>query len=216
MIHNWNPQLTYEVFDNDGDEIKFFRGGAELKDAMQVFTDISNFEGAMSIHSSLASISIVLCVIQFVKNLDFHPRMGLVSRTIGNAANDMIFFLMLFCTVVMIYSFLGMIQYGSSVTAFASVGDSFQTLLVMLLGEFGDFKEEMDDVSSGITTLFFWTFFIICYFILMNAFLAIIVEAYDNTKAGYDSISYTDSLGGLYRLISKKNQYGGKWRMRSE
>jgi len=213
MVNSWKPSLTYDIFADPTDTLKYFRGGSEMKEAMQVFSDVESFNGAIALHSSLASISVVLCVIQFVKNLDFHPRMGLVSKTIGNAAGDMLFFFMLFFAVVMIYSFLGMIQYGSSVPAFSTVFQSFQTLLIMLLGEFNDYKEEMDMVSIGITTLYFWTFYVTCFFILMNAFLAIIVEAYDNTKRGFDEISYTDALPGLLRYFFRRPERGGEWRI---
>jgi hypothetical protein len=72
---------------------------------------------------------------------------------------------------------------------------AMHTLLLMLCGEFGDVQEQMSEVNSYITTVYFWTYFVICYFVLMNALLAIVVQAYESTKAGFDEFSYV-SLGG--------------------
>ena len=83
---------------------------------------------------------------------------------------------------------MGVIQYGSTMDEFQSIMYSMQTMLVMLLGEFLDQKDDMQKVDESISNLFFWTYYMMCYFILMNAFLAIIVEAYEQTKKGFDGI----------------------------
>lgn len=58
----------------------------------------------------------------------------------------------------------------------------------------------MDAADTSVSVLFFWTFMMMCYFILINAFLAIIVEAYEQTKSGFDEISYTDSFWHLLEM----------------
>ena len=205
----WTPSLTYNVVSDLSAVHNPLRAGDGFPDSLQFFSDVHQFSLARELHLTMACISLVLCNVQLIKTLDFHPRMGLVSRTIGNAAAAMAFFFALFFGVVVIYAFLGSIQYGSSLDSFSTTMDAVQTLLIMLCGEFGDFKEQMDEVNTGITLLFFWSFFCICYFILMNAFLAIIVEAYEAAKSGFDDFSYSDAFWVIFkRALSRKRAAG--------
>ena len=56
---------------------------------------------------SLVAVSLVLLCMQTLKNLDFHPRMGLITQTLRHASTDLTFFMMLFGIVHTIYAFLG-------------------------------------------------------------------------------------------------------------
>jgi len=199
MSFQWNPSLEYDVAKDGSSSNNFLKAGAGFEDGLQVFADVAAFSRARTVHLTTACISLVFCATQLIKNLDFHPRMGLVSRTIGKAATAMSFFFALFVAVVMIYSLLGAIQYGDSLAAFESPSAAFQTLLVMLCGEFGNDRLDMISVNSFVTSVYFWTFFFICFFILVNAFLAIVVEAYEEAKEGFDEFSYTDAVVFLVR-----------------
>jgi hypothetical protein len=150
---DWSPTLTYEVNADLTGENNLIRAGPGFADGLQVFEDVGQFSDARGLHLTMACISLVLCNIQLVKNLDFHPRMGLISRTIGRASSAMAFFFLLFFGVMAVYAFLGTIQYGGTLTSFGTVIEAFQTLLIMLCGEFGDFKEEMDEVNQAITNM---------------------------------------------------------------
>jgi hypothetical protein len=118
MAKGWEPKLEYEVFEDPDGPHAYFKAGDGLLDCVQVMNDVTEFSKARTLHKTMASISLVLCCIQMVKNLDFHPRMGLITRTISHAAGPMFFFFILFFTVVLVYAFMGTIQYGSSMDEF--------------------------------------------------------------------------------------------------
>lgn len=204
MARGWEPQLDYAILKDPASGHSYFKAGDSMLDCVQVFNDVTEFSKASTLHKTMASVSLILCCIQMIKNLDFHPRMGLITRTISNAAGTMFFFFILFFMVVLVYAFMGTIQYGSSMEEFRSLGVSIEFLFFMLLGEFFDTREGMDEQSNSVNVMFFWTFMMICYFILINAFLAIIVEAYEKTKGGFDAISYTDAIFGLGVKIQAK------------
>ena len=212
LTHNWSPALSYDVLHDLQAANNYLRPGNSLNAGLSMFADVTSLNNKREVHLTTACVSLVLCSTQLIKNLDFHPRMGLISRTIGKAASAMTFFFLLFFSVVVIYAFLGHIQYGNSMQSFATLSEATQTLLVMLLGEFGNTQEAMIEVSTGITALYFWTFFLICFFILMNAFLAIIVEAYEAAKSDFDAFSYTDAITVLARRVynfrnKKRNRF---------
>ena len=69
--------------------------------------------------------------------------MGLITRTIAHAAAPMVFFFLLFGAVVLVYAFMGTVQYGSTMEEFSGIGNSIETLLYMVLGEFYDTRVSM-------------------------------------------------------------------------
>ncbi|GMH99824.1 hypothetical protein TrVE_jg2120 [Triparma verrucosa] len=207
MVLDWNPEIQYSIYDDEYATHHPLKAGDGILAASQTMFDIQNFVSARKVHSTLAALSLIMSCVQLVKNLDFHPRMGLITRTIAHAAGAMLFFFTLFFSVVVVYSFMGVIQYGSTMDNFQNLTYSMQTMLIMLLGEFLDAKEVMDEVDQSITNLFFWTYYMICYFILMNAFLAIIVEAYEQTKRGFDAVSHTDAIWNMIDQIKGAVKY---------
>ena len=83
---------------------------APAEDAFELLDKAQRIVNLWSNYVLVTSIAVMMLCLQFMKNLDFHPKMGLVTKTFGAAAMDLIFFLMLFMIVHTIYSFVGCIM----------------------------------------------------------------------------------------------------------
>ena len=91
---------------------------------LQATEDMARFQDLLDSFSSLVQLrstySTILCssllvtCLQTLKNLDFHPKLGIVTKTIRGAASDLIFFAVLFLIVQTIYGFLGVLLFGKS------------------------------------------------------------------------------------------------------
>ena len=112
-------------------------------------------------------------VFQLLKNLDFHPRMGLVSRTIRIAAFDLFFFFILMGLITGLYAILGTLIFGRESNNFATVSHSTVTMLSALAGLYSHPSDD-DSVSQ----LFYWSYMLVSFFVMLNALLAIIIDAY--------------------------------------
>ena len=55
----------------------------------------------------VVSISLILVVLQSLKNMHFHPRLGIITRTLGGASDDLVFFSILFVMLHVIFAYLG-------------------------------------------------------------------------------------------------------------
>lgn len=108
----------YDVLEDRSATNNVVRAGDGLLDGLQLFSDVQHFASARNVHLTTACISLVLCSMQLIKNLDFHPRMGLISQTIARAAGPLSFFTVLSLSVILIYAFLGIVQYGNSMPQF--------------------------------------------------------------------------------------------------
>ena len=70
---------------------------------------------------------------------------------------------------------------GNFTEAYSNLGFAWLTGLQMLMGNYSP----QDDVGQTFwTDLFYWTYMLVSFFLLLNALLAIIVEAYDKVKQG--------------------------------
>ena len=79
-----------------------------------------------------------LFLMRIFKLLDFQPQMGILTRTISRAMDDLMHFFLLLILVLMMYVCMGTIIFGPTLEVFSSMTNSLQTVFDMLLGEFGD------------------------------------------------------------------------------
>jgi len=108
--------------------------------------------------------------------------MGLVTRTIERSFVDLAHFILLFLFVTSAYSLVGHITFGSEIYEFSSISLAFETCMHFILGDL-DVKHDMDFLPNKATVvLFFWSFTLIVFFILINVLLAILVDAYVDVK----------------------------------
>jgi hypothetical protein len=90
-----------------------------------------------------------------LQKLNFHPRMGVISRTISNALEDLIFFFVLFGLIVFCYAYLGCLLYGKLVSEFSGILLAVPTMLLTLCGMY-DYTSIPDSLTLT-TQLFFWS-----------------------------------------------------------
>ena len=109
------------------------------------------------------------------------------------------FWMTLFGIVAAIFAFIGFVLFGSYSGAFASLGPSFSTCLQMVLQNYDPSLEIELSPQAQLSTAYYWTFQIITNFVLLNALLAIIVEAYDGSKRAAEQESFSDPFWIYYQ-----------------
>ena len=136
----------------------------------------------MGEYSSLNVANIVLMLLRLLHYMHFQPQLGVVTRTVGRAASDMVHFFILFFIVVISYSFLSHLIFGATIEQFSTFGLTMQTMVNVLLGrvDIGAITTEMHDTSGS---LFFYSYIVLGFLILLNMLLAIILDAYSVVKS---------------------------------
>ena len=101
-------------------------------------------------------------------------------------------------------SFLGVVVFGNVSDAFSTWGSAFVSNLYMLLGIYEP-QDDMDVAAQpGVANLYYWSYTVIGFFILLNAFLAIVVEAYANVKGDADSKAELDPLNNRVQSLLRR------------
>jgi len=101
-----------------------------------------------------------------------------LSYTVTNAAKDCGLFLLIFAMVIFSYAQAFHIAFGTDIAEYKTLLDAVFGLFKTLLGDF-DF-EAMKARNAYLGPLLFITFEIVCYFIFLNMFLAILNKTYSD------------------------------------
>eukprot|EP00949_MAST-11_sp_MAST-11-sp1_P002783 g2783.t1 len=125
--------------------------------------------------------SVIIMLFRTLNMFDFQPRVGLVTRTLERAAGDLFHFIVVFLLVIFGYSVVGYLNFGHSIEAFSTMSSSVVTCFEILLGEIG-VNEELREKQTISRVLWFWSYILLAFFILINILLAIIIDAYVEVK----------------------------------
>jgi hypothetical protein len=130
---------------------------------------------------STRSISFVLLYLQYLQLIFYfnaHPRMAILYQTMVKCFQDMAHFLFLFSVLFFFLSYMAYFQFGDLLPGHATFLKSSISQFRMIFGEF-IYDEEADALTSS-QYLLYWaysgTFMIVAFFILLNFFLAIVVD----------------------------------------
>lgn len=104
-----------------------------------------------------------------------------LTNTLTTALPEVVTFLIMFAIVFIAYGFMANLLFGSALVQYASFERTLITLFLMTLGEF-DYAE-FDGVSKIFAPIFFFTFILFVFFVLLNMFIGIVGEAYNKESA---------------------------------
>ena len=186
-------ESTYRVLRDPEAQARFFATSPE--EEFKYLSLLRQLEGIghyVRIYSTTSGMAIVFLIFRLLKSLDFQPRMGLVTRTIAVASTDLIHFMMLFALVFLGYAVVGVLMFGHQFQGMSGFGTAVQTLLMMLLSlDSTKFWTEMDHAAGNgmnfIFQIYIWTYLLLAFFILLNIFLAILIDSYASVKAESES-----------------------------
>ncbi|EKX37118.1 hypothetical protein GUITHDRAFT_116695 [Guillardia theta CCMP2712] len=183
-------------------QARHFRTNNQVEaEFLQLVKQGKQISDSMSVYSFFAGVSIVLFVFRMLKGLDFQERMGLVTRTIARAAGDLWHFILLFGIVLFGYAVVGNMLFGHQYEGMKDLSTSILTLLIFLLSlDTTQFYAPMSHAASdGAFHIFLWSYLFIAFFILLNIFLAILVDAYAKVKE--ETEGTTGLIGELMQVL---------------
>eukprot|EP00746_Dinoflagellata_sp_MGD_P149948 gnl/MRDRNA2_/MRDRNA2_81913_c0_seq2.p1 gnl/MRDRNA2_/MRDRNA2_81913_c0~~gnl/MRDRNA2_/MRDRNA2_81913_c0_seq2.p1 ORF type:complete len:913 (+),score=157.02 gnl/MRDRNA2_/MRDRNA2_81913_c0_seq2:243-2981(+) len=124
----------------------------------------------------IAAVFPMVCILRLFKAFSAQPRMALVTSTLAASANDILHFGIAFCSVFFTYAVLGMITFGRTSVYFSRFEDALSVCFEIIFGSFE--MEELYDSGRTLAALFFSSFVIIVFFIMLNMLMAMIMDGY--------------------------------------
>mmetsp|Transcript_15443 Transcript_15443/g.29717 ORF Transcript_15443/g.29717 Transcript_15443/m.29717 type:complete len:1112 (+) Transcript_15443:17-3352(+) len=158
---------------------------ADLATAVYKLEMLGSFQSA---YVACCGVNLFLFLLRILKLLDFQPNMGILTRSVSRAMNDLMHFCVLLVIVLGVYVAMGTVIFGPTVEAFSTLERALQTTFDMLLGDFADTEQALlsHDMDDGLLTipavLFFYSFMSIVFLVILNFLLAIVVDAFADEK----------------------------------
>ncbi|XP_030753981.1 polycystin-2-like isoform X2 [Sitophilus oryzae] len=152
----------------------------KIKNKPTAYGNLEYPEVAYSTFKVIGALLLFFVYIRTFKYLNFNKRMAQLNDTIKQCSKDIMGFSVMFFVAYFAYAELGYLVFGSEVKSYSTFGFSMFTLLRTILGDF-DF-EEIHKANWIVAPIYFLSFIILVFFVLLNMFLAIINDTYSDVK----------------------------------
>ena len=147
------------------------------------------FEKCSEIVSSILLVNFVILLLMLINVFtyyEFQPRLQIINKTFGYAAAPLGQFVILFLVIFIGFAVLGHTFFGSSSRDFASFENSLVVLFEGVMGNM-DVGPTIGNTNLGYVgslpgQIFFFGWVVLAFLLLMNIFIAILMDAYSAAK----------------------------------
>ncbi|XP_017156666.1 polycystic kidney disease 2-like 2 protein isoform X1 [Drosophila miranda] len=132
------------------------------------------------IYVDMMAVLAFLVWIKIFKFISFNKTLIQFTTTLRRCSKDLIGFSIMFGIVFLAYAQLGLLLFGTEHPDFNNFLTSVLTMIRMILG---DFQYNLIQQSNRVLgPIYFLTYIVLVFFILLNMFLAIIMQTYNSVK----------------------------------
>ena len=178
--------------------------GDGMREVQSAFAELQRIVDSLILYYSINGINVLLLIVRCLKLMDFQPRLGIVTRSITLAGADLMHFIIIAGFVFLGYAMMAHLIFGNNIDYFRSFGSSVDTCFDILLGDISANAElrELPGLQGIAGVLFFWSYMILVFMVLLNFLLAIIVDAFSEIKENTtDTVGVDTELG---QMLSEK------------
>ncbi|KAG8250081.1 polycystic kidney disease 2-like 1 protein isoform X1 [Homalodisca vitripennis] len=162
-----------------------------------------NVNNALNSYVTYLAILFFFAAIKVLKYMNFNHSMHQMQTTLSRATKDIACFSVIFFIVFITFAQLGHLLFGSQVQDFRSFVTSVFALLRTAVGDFDYHK--IENVNHFLGPVYFFAYIFFIYFILVNMFLAIIIDTYSEVRTSIrdqtKELHTGDILGRWFRTL---------------
>eukprot|EP01022_Parablepharisma_sp_SALTPOND_P021381 TRINITY_DN418_c0_g1_i1.p1 TRINITY_DN418_c0_g1~~TRINITY_DN418_c0_g1_i1.p1 ORF type:complete len:1397 (+),score=125.69 TRINITY_DN418_c0_g1_i1:158-4348(+) len=144
-----------------------------------------------------SSLALIVLSIRMVEYLQYSGSMRVLTTALKKAQEDLLYFLVIFGSLMMGFAGMANIAFGDFSESFRSLGDSWISCFIMIIGEFHISGILNNSLATG--TLFLFAFLILFSYILVNVFLVILELNFTSAKEEVGKVD--DNIRKLNALL---------------
>lgn len=177
--------------------------------------DFEALERIGGLQKSFNSVTAVALLIVFLKALilvmDLSPWLALTARVMRSASANLAFFLTLFFTAFLGFAGFAYFLFGSDTRVLKSMSGALLYLFSMLCGASEGMRlADLEKLDQVFAPIFYFSFYVVFVFVLLNMFLSILLSAYDlerhrlqreSESGSSTNPAVTEGLGMMWRLF---------------
>jgi len=154
---------------------------SKVTEFMQLVVELNYELEVEQNHRLWARILVLLFFVRIVIYMRVHPRIAILYSTLIEMYMDFMHFLLLATTLYCVLAFLGTWSFGDKVADFGDFQTSLYTQFRMIVGEF-NLPTDEDSGFKFTFGLYAIIYFLMVFSLLLNFFLAIVIDSYANVK----------------------------------
>nr|XP_014097996.2 polycystic kidney disease 2-like 2 protein [Bactrocera oleae] len=156
-------------------------------------------------YRAIFAICAFLVCMKILKFISFNKTMRQFNATVSTCFRDLLGFSVMFGIVFLAYAQMGLLLFGNVHHDFRNFKESLLTMIRMILGDFD--YDGIEAANRVLGPIYFLTYIVLVFFILLNMFLAIINDTYSSVKS--DIKGGRNYLSTYLRKLL--NKYCPKW-----
>jgi len=145
------------------------------------YLDIFDLGYSFQLNARIAAGNTLLSFLKVFKYLQVSDRFNLLWITLGKAMHDLVSFLIIFSLFMIGFGVVGMLIFGPDIENYSTMTATLFTLFQMLLGDFD--YEALRTSAPLVAPIYFGTYIISVFFILMNMMISIIIMGFEQAKS---------------------------------
>ncbi|XP_002015054.2 polycystic kidney disease 2-like 1 protein [Drosophila persimilis] len=134
-----------------------------------------------NLYVDMMALLAFLVWIKIFKFISFNKTLVQFTTTLRRCYKDLAGFSLMFGIVFLAYAQLGLLLFGTKHPDFDTFTTSILTMVRMILGDFQ--YKLIEQANRVLGPIYFLTYILLMFFILLNMFLAIIMETYNSVKS---------------------------------
>lgn len=128
----------------------------------------------------LSTTTVLLLGIRILGRFHFHPRLNVLSQTIGGSLSRFSSFFIVCAIVIVTFAMAGHIIFGDHTKEFASIAGALKSCVNILFGNF-DYSI-IDGLHGPVSIIFYWLYTVVATLVLLNMTLAIVLATYEDVS----------------------------------
>lgn len=166
---------------NDPNATSFERPGPSSLSYDSVFLTLDSAIEQSLVYRILAFVNLFVLMVRFFKAFGGQPKLAVITKTMSMAAVDIAHHMVIMTILLLTFMFAGMFIFGQEVVEWGSFqGALSTTLYIWFTGEV--VWDDLLAVNSAMAIIWYLSFVIMMSCIILNLFLAIILNGYDLAK----------------------------------
>lgn len=143
------------------------------------------------------AVNTVLTFLKLLKYVRLNDRLNVLTRTLAAASQSLFGVLVLFIWVTFAFALTANVLFGGGLMQWRSLDAAYVSLLRMTLGDFD--YDAMSTENREVTLVFFWTFNVLCYFILLNFLVAVISDGFADVSQSKSPIPLDEAILKVFK-----------------
>jgi len=130
--------------------------------------------------NAMIAFVVFLLNLKFLRMLRFNRKISVLSSTMKASANKLASFMVMFLVIFMAYCFLVWLVFGNTLADYRTIIRCMVSMMAMVLGNFEFY--DLVDVNRIFGPTVFFTFMVIFQFIIINMFIGILCESFNEVR----------------------------------